>query len=148
MSFKAAFRGRLGFLSNFTRAVVYYQGRRFDSVEKAYIAAKYSLDKGMQGHIALLDDPKELKRISRSAPYNEYFNKNKVGIMNDFLKQKFDPNINPTLWANMSVLNKEDFVEYNTWYDNFWGDCVCDKCKDVKGENTLGKLLIEIYSSA
>lgn len=40
--------------------------------------------------------------------------------------------------------HKEEIVELNNWHDNFWGNCLCDKCKSKKGENNLGKLLMAI----
>lgn len=32
-------------------------------------------------------------------------------------------------------------VEWNNWCDNLWGDCVCDRCKNVPGLNKLGEAL-------
>ncbi len=37
-----------------------------------------------------------------------------------------------------------EIVEYNHWHDNFWGDCLCDRCKHIDGENMLGKMLMAI----
>ena len=37
-----------------------------------------------------------------------------------------------------------ELIEGNTWSDNFWGDCHCPKCRGIKGENNLGKLLMKI----
>lgn len=31
----------------------------------------------------------------------------------------------------------------NNFHDNFYGQCFCDKCKDIQGENILGKILME-----
>jgi ribA/ribD-fused uncharacterized protein len=33
-------------------------------------------------------------------------------------------------------------IEGNTWHDNFWGNCTCEKCKDIEGKNNLGGLLM------
>ena len=35
-------------------------------------------------------------------------------------------------------------VEGNYWHDNYWGDCFCDKCKGRKGENFLGRILMNV----
>lgn len=32
----------------------------------------------------------------------------------------------------------------NKFHDNFWGQCYCDKCKSIKGENILGNILMDI----
>ncbi len=34
-------------------------------------------------------------------------------------------------------------TEGNTWHDNFWGICRCDKCIEDGGENWLGTLLMQ-----
>ena len=35
-------------------------------------------------------------------------------------------------------------IEGNTWHDNYWGDCSCNRCKSKSGENMLGILLMEL----
>ena len=34
-------------------------------------------------------------------------------------------------------------IEGNYWHDNFWGNCLCSKCKYIKGRNNLGKILMK-----
>jgi len=31
-------------------------------------------------------------------------------------------------------------IEENDWHDNYWGDCLCHKCRNIPGDNYLGKL--------
>lgn len=31
----------------------------------------------------------------------------------------------------------------NYFHDNFWGQCLCDDCKSIRGENVLGKMLMD-----
>jgi predicted NAD-dependent protein-ADP-ribosyltransferase YbiA (DUF1768 family) len=38
----------------------------------------------------------------------------------------------------------EELVEGTTWHDNIWGNCSCPKCKNIPGQNRLGKLLMQI----
>ena len=35
-------------------------------------------------------------------------------------------------------------VEWNTWHDNIWGQCLCDRCIDTTGRNLLGRALMLI----
>ena len=35
-------------------------------------------------------------------------------------------------------------VHGNWWHDNYWGNCNCDRCKDIKGQNKLGKMLMDL----
>lgn len=37
-----------------------------------------------------------------------------------------------------------DIVEWNNWHDNFWGVCICDKCKDIIGKNKLGMMMMKL----
>lgn len=37
-----------------------------------------------------------------------------------------------------------DIVEWNNWHDNYWGNCICSRCKNKEGKNRLGVLLMQI----
>ena len=37
-----------------------------------------------------------------------------------------------------------ELVEGNSWHDNDWGDCWCDRCVEVLGANMLGVILMEV----
>ena len=51
---------------------------------------------------------------------------------------------NPELLQKLIDTGDEELVEGNTWHDNFWGNCTCEKCRDIPGENHLGKILMDI----
>ena len=57
------------------------------------------------------------------------------------LRFKFNKN---TKFGKQLMSIQEPIVERNNWHDNYWGDCVCEKCKAVEGKNNLGKLLMQI----
>jgi len=38
----------------------------------------------------------------------------------------------------------QDIIEGNWWHDNFWGDCRCQRCVNIPGQNNLGKVLMSI----
>lgn len=40
-----------------------------------------------------------------------------------------------------------DIVEHNEWHDNFYGDCYCPRCKDIRGSNHLGNILTFVRAS-
>ena len=50
----------------------------------------------------------------------------------------------PTLREKLLATDNEELVEGNTWHDNTWGECSCERCKDIKGQNRLGKMLMQI----
>lgn len=60
----------------------------------------------------------------------------------------------PLLSQNVQLLNwlmltgEEQLLENTTgWHDNTWGDCSCPKCKNITGQNLLGKALMEVRAS-
>ena len=40
--------------------------------------------------------------------------------------------------------NRDEFIEYNLWHDNFWGYCVCEKCRSKIKYNHLGNIIYDI----
>ena len=61
-------------------------------------------------------------------------------IMYEIVFAKFAQN--PDIAKKLVETGKEPIVEGNLWHDNYWGDCKCDRCKDIKGKNMLGKILM------
>ena len=64
-----------------------------------------------------------------------------VEMMRGLLVQKFTYAI---LRRKLLASFTAELVEGNWWHDNFWGNCLCDECEDIPGENWLGRLLMEI----
>ena len=133
------FKGKYGFLSNFYPSEILYEGILYHSSEAAYQAAK-------------TDDPNEkIKFTSYSASKSKEEGKplvkdkklwypKSLKIMEDILRIKFSHKS-----FKQYLLDTRDsiLIEGNTWHDNFFGSCICDKCGNV-GENHLGKLLMKI----
>lgn len=63
-------------------------------------------------------------------------------IMLELLRLKFTRN--PELGKLLIATGDALLEEGNKWHDNFWGDCTCDDCRDIEGENWLGKLLMQV----
>ena len=44
------------------------------------------------------------------------------------------------------LLDTEDahIIEGNHWHDNRWGNCTCERCADIVGENWLGIILMDV----
>ena len=57
------------------------------------------------------------------------------------VKAKFqDPEL-----KNLLLETKHRYlVEGTTWHDNYWGNCSCEKCKSIQGNNQLGKTLMRV----
>ena len=61
-------------------------------------------------------------------------------VMYTGLTMKFMGNYN--IASKLMATNNKELIEGNWWHDNYWGDCKCDKCRHIVGENNLGKLLM------
>lgn len=141
-----SFRGEYACFSNFHPAEVIYDGDTYPTTEHAYQAAK-SLDLLIRKQIREAKYPGDAKRLGQSierggiVKIRRDWEGVKIPIMKYLLIQKFreDKYRNKLLATADHVL-----VEGNWWCDNFWGNCSCDKCIEIPGENHLGKLLMEV----
>ena len=134
-----SFRGKYGFLSNFHECPIEYpyaSGIYFKSSEHIYLAhkAKYKKD-----YEFIRNHPFEgLKESSRMIPLRDDWDDVKYEIMMEALLDKFTQNYN--LWDKLVNTGDIPIIEGNSWHDNEWGDCMCDKCSKIEGQNKLGNL--------
>lgn len=128
------FRGQYFFLSNFYPCSIEYEGLTYFSVEAAYQAQKTD-DRLIKRKYSLLSAA-EAKKLSHKVEVRKDWNDVKVPIMRELLQQKFTkyPHLKEQLLATGDI----EIIEGNNWGDIFWGVC------EGKGENMLGKLLMEI----
>lgn len=129
-----SFRGKHFFLSNFSPCIVYYNGKKFPTVEHAFQAAKCVHEEEMD-IFRFLDEPKDAKQWGKRVTLRPDWESVKVGIMKELLIQKFStPKYNALLKETMGMT----LVEGNNHRDTFWG------VYNGKGLNNLGKLLMEV----
>jgi ribA/ribD-fused uncharacterized protein len=128
------FRGDYGFLSNFYQSEFQYAGEVWLTAEHAYQAAKCVADFDRL-RILKTTSPGQEQKIGKSVTCRGDWNDVKVSVMRDVLTSKFQ---NPDLRRNLLETGDSVLIEGNTWNDTFWGVC------NGKGENMLGKLLMEL----
>jgi len=117
-----------------------YQGMVFHTVEHFYQAMKsHSLD--YRQKVASAKTPGAAKRLGKSADLRPDWHDIKVDVMLYALTYKFAPD---TTWGKKLLKTSGSIVEWNYWHDNFWGNCRCNRCKNIHGENWLGGLLMTI----
>ena len=137
--------GEYAFLSNFypARTYRYINGHRviFHNAEAAYQSAK-SLDSRLQYAFTELSSPRHAKVLGNSLPLRPDWDSVKNSIMYDVVKSKFT--INLKLQDRLIATGDQELIEGNTWHDNYWGNCICSKCKNIAGLNYLGKILMKI----
>ena len=131
------FRGKYLFLSNFFPTVVY----GYPTLEHAYQAAK-TTDKDKRLEIRRAKTPVAAKKMGRLLELRlDWTTEFKLEVMETLLKRKFSI---PMLHKVLAKTGDMYLCETNYWCDNFWGDCQCQKCQSIEGQNHLGKLLMKI----
>lgn len=131
------FQGEYRWLSNFMPAKIILGGKEYPSVEHAYMSAKSDDIEWKDYCSNEQNKPGDVKRQSRTIKLVPNWENIKVDIMKECLIQKF----NQQPYKNLLIKTGDTFIqEGNKWNDKFWGVCL----KTNKGDNTLGKLIMEI----
>lgn len=120
-----------------------YQGLWFKTVEHFYAAMK-TKDFQLRMKIANMDYPAQAKKYAAAIPLRPDWNDIKLDVMEYGLRKKFLPG---TKHLEDLLAHTEDIVEWNKWHDNFWGECLCNRCQarpEVIAQNNLGKLLMKL----
>lgn len=136
------FKGPYKEFSNFEPVTIFWKGLKFPTVEHAYVASK-STDPKFWKKISQIDANKAglAKRLGRKCQVRPNWDTVKVHYMEQFLIQKFKYEKFEKKLINTWY---EKLVEGNWWHDNFWGNCLCEKCSGIEGQNMLGELLMII----
>ena len=134
------FDGEYAFLSNFYNASCIFEEKLYPTVEHAFQAAK-SLDLAERDWIAAAGSPGLAKRLGRRINLRPDWEKVKFDVMEECLRSKF---ADPVLKQKLLATGDEELVEGNYWHDNTYGNCSCEKCKDIIGRNMLGNILMKL----
>lgn len=128
--------------SNFYPCIIYFKGLKFESIEHAYVAAK-SNDYFFWKIISQLPSEKAglAKKRGRSIKLRDDWDEIKLKTMEELLRKKFSVK---KFKEKLMFTGDEYLEEGNYWHDNYWGSCYCKKCKNIEGQNMLGKLLMKI----
>jgi ribA/ribD-fused uncharacterized protein len=132
------FQGEYRWLSNFGEGGVWLDGIYYSYAEHAYQASK-SVDPSVRVSVAALNSPGEAKRAGRQLEARPDWEAVKKRVMLLVVLAKFIQN--PELQQKLIETGGHALVEGNTWHDNYWGNCVCDRCSEVPGANWLGRIL-------
>lgn len=138
------FQGNYRFLSNFYSVPIEYEGLIYFSTEAAYQAAK-TLNQNERLTISQLPTPGEAKRMGRRITLRSDWEQVKDQIMYDICKIKFSFS---DLKRLLLGTGNQELIEGNGWHDNYWGNCMCGHCKNIEGQNKLGKILMRIRNES
>jgi ribA/ribD-fused uncharacterized protein len=134
------FRNNFSFLSNFYEHPFELDGHVYKTAEHAYQSYK-TLDEEERDWIRNLPDPKTAKLFGSRIKIRKDWDEVKDKIMLYIIRSKFSDKYMSDLLLNTG---DEELVEGNYWHDNYWGNCTCSKCKDIEGQNKLGKILMKV----
>lgn len=134
------FTGKHFFLSNFYERDVTYEGVTYKNNEAAFQAQKLINEKEKQRFSNL--SPSEAKKLGRSIELRKDWETIKSSAMYYICMAKFSQN--EDLKKRLIETADLHLEETNWWHDNCWGNCTCNKCKDIQGENRLGRILMLI----
>lgn len=135
------FSGQLEFLSNFYTLPepIFMYGKPYPTVEHAYQAAK-AISKTDRELICSASTAGYAKKLGRMVNCRHDFEQIKIEVMIELIKRKFATQSLQEMLASTKDLY---LIETNYWHDNFWGDCCCKECGNIKGENHLGIILMQ-----
>lgn len=133
----STFRDETAFLSNMYETPVEFQGLIYPSSENAYQAMKCADPNQYQEFLAI--SPAESKKKGRKIKLRPDWEEVKYPFMRSILDAKFK---DTSMRKKLLCTGHEILIEGNTWHDNYWGICTCDKCKDKEKHNYLGELLM------
>lgn len=132
------FIGEFDFLSNFYPAEFVWDDIIWPTSEHAYQASK-TLNKQKRFEISKLVSPGKSKREGQKLELRKDWNKIKLMVMYEIVKQKFIQNKN--LKDKLLLTEGEYLEEGNNHGDNFWGCCPPGS---TNGSNHLGIVLMNI----
>jgi len=122
-------------LSNFYPVEIEFQGKKYASVEHAYMSAKSNNPAWKHKCQDRNISPGKIKRLSRDITLIDGWHDKKLDVMKVLINRKFN---NPQLKEKLLSTGHAHIQEGNTWNDKYWGICL----KTGEGENNLGKLIM------
>lgn len=130
-----------GCLSNFTMCHIEFDRISYKSSEAAWQAQKciHEADRKKFSNLS----PSAAKKLGRQVKLRNDWEKVKYQLMIDVCYAKFSQN-KDLADVLLSTGEAELIEDTSGWHDNIWGDCRCTKCRNVKGQNLLGKALMEV----
>jgi len=138
------FKGKNEFLSNFAPSDICYGEHVYPTAEHLFQALK-TFDLQRRENIRQSLSPGIAKKKGQRVILRPHWETLRNRIMKIVVQAKFDQNLD--LRQKLLVTFPATLVEGNYWHDNCWGNCLCDKCGQIEGQNRLGKILMRIRNN-
>jgi len=140
------FMDKYEYLSNFYLSEIITPNDTFPTVEHGFQASKTIIELEKE-KIINADTPGKAKRLGRKVTLRKDWEMVKIPNMFYLVTLKFYQH--PELMKQL-LTTDGTIYEHNTWCDNFWGYCMCEKCKDKDKQklNILGIILTTVRNIA
>lgn len=135
------FKDEYRFLSNFYHSPISFKRKEYPTAEHLFQALK-TYDKNQQNEIRRARNPAAAKRMGQQVRLRVDWEVAKDRLMFMVVRLKFAQN--PELSRALLHTKDDILIEGNYWHDNYWGDCLCSKCKHIQGRNQLGRELMRV----
>ena len=132
----SSFKGEYDFLNNRYGCSFVWQGIRYNNVESAFHASKYT-DESERKILSRMSADKAVKKSMDFTPSEEWED-SKLNIMESIIMAKFDQN--PSLKKRLIATDGRILINGNNKHETYWGVDLYS----WKGENHLGKILMTI----
>ena len=139
------FRGDFEYMSNFYRRAPFIDecNAKWKTVEHYFQAAK-TFHPSQKYDIWMAPDPALAKKLGSKCFLRKDWTTVKEKIMKEAITMKFRQNLD--IAKKLISTHGFKLIEGNTWHDNWWGNCRCNKisCKENPGLNRLGAILEQV----
>ena len=134
-----SFTDKYAFMSNFSYSPMEFEGISVPTAEHAFQMMKASTQ-DMREFIAMAPTASQAKSRGRGVKIRGDWEQIKFDIMYRIQLAKYRQN--PHLLASLLATGDAELEEGNWWHDNIYGNCKCERCRDIEGHNMLGNILM------
>jgi N-glycosidase YbiA len=133
------FSGEYAFMASAFRCDIEFEGIVYPSLEHAFQAAKTD-DLAEREIVRMGKSPAGARMAGKKVTLRHGWDYYRVEVMERLIRLKFE---NPELRAKLLATGDDEIVDANTYHDEYWGKCTCDKHKGY-GLNYIGRILMRV----
>jgi len=135
------FTGEYEFLDNFYPSEMIIDSVRYPTVEHFFQSQKMLLKKDAV-EVAKAKSPADAKVLGNNLTMRDDWADVRYDVMLRGVREKFKAF--PELAKRLIETEDVYIEEGNIWHDNIWGNCICPECREVRGKNWLGEILMKV----
>lgn len=136
-----SFSDKYAFMSNFSYSPMTFEGITVPTAEHAFQMMK-ATTREMMEFVAIAPTASQAKSRGRGVKIRGDWEQIKFDVMYRIQQEKYKQN--PYIAAALILTGDAELEEGNWWHDNTWGNCKCERCRDIEGHNMLGNILMKV----